>query len=267
MSRFLNLTSDELYRSRHYFLGIVLFVLVGEGIGAIHFLYNFTHSDYASGMTFHLIQLFDATMPFFFTLAGAIMAMLIYCIISWQRESTGKSRFMYRLLTLPGNRLSIPLAKITSILLMIFGLLFLQLVIYEGAHLLCQLFYPGQYQTTQITDVFLQRTYFNPISLVIFPYSLPTFLIYYGWGTNFLFLLFNVLTMWQGLQYRSWIVRMGLPLVYEVMGVGISAVIVWLGSFYLTPGEMQWLNGLLILVIGAFQLLLMKYLMDHTMTV
>jgi hypothetical protein len=59
-----------------------------------------------------------------------IIALIIYVFFIWYRDWFGKNTFIYRLLMLPTNRLNIYLAKATTILLFILGLLAVQLLLF-----------------------------------------------------------------------------------------------------------------------------------------
>ena len=70
------------------------------------------------------LSFFDITQSTWFIgpIALCIAMLIIYVFFIWYRDWLGKNTFIYRLLMLPTNRLNIYLAKATTILLFILGL-------------------------------------------------------------------------------------------------------------------------------------------------
>src|SRR5690625_4943892 len=58
-------------------------------------------------------------------------ALIFYIFLTWYRDWFGKNTFIYRLLMLPTARLNVFLAKATSIMLMVLGLVSIQLLLLD----------------------------------------------------------------------------------------------------------------------------------------
>ncbi|MDO4669865.1 MAG: hypothetical protein Q4A67_00150 [Aerococcus sp.] len=268
MHKFFHLLSDELVRARHYYLGVVLFVLIAEIINLIFKLGFSLRDPITRNMNpFDFNLLFPSSSLFILTVVAAAMAMLIYAIISWQGESTGKARFIYRLLTLPGSRFTIPLSKIASVLLMVFGLLALQLLIFGVAHYLCRIFFAETYVTPTLAAGLAQMDATNTVASLALPMSFPQFLINYGWGMNFLFLLFNVMMLTDSFDLSGWLKKLGYPLLYTLLIFAVVAALVIFGVFYLTTHEFMMMQYFAILLLGIVQLLVMQRIANHHLTI
>lgn len=76
---------------------------------------------------------------FVFSIMSAIFALLFYAVFIWYQDWAGKSRFSFRLLSLPGSRFAVYAAKFATIWLLItvlqvwqIGLLYLEELAFSG---------------------------------------------------------------------------------------------------------------------------------------
>ena len=121
---------------------------------------------------------------YMFSIFLGIMALVIYAFAIWYRDWLGKNNLSYRLLTLPGSRLSIFFAKLATIIFMMFGLLALQLVyMYLGDELLRLLIPTELYVETSIASYITM----NPLLLLILPLTILDFILHYSIGIAVLF--------------------------------------------------------------------------------
>ena len=70
-----------------------------------------------------ILPIFHQHLGLWARLPLCIVALIFYCFIIWYRDWFGKNTFAYRLLMLPTSRLNLYIAKATTILLFILGLL------------------------------------------------------------------------------------------------------------------------------------------------
>ena len=127
MKKFINLLSDELHRARWFYGSVLGLVVVSQLVNFAYVIMEYKRvPDRQYGL--HLSSFFDGSQVYSLLVFAAVLILIIYCVYTWLREWNGGSNFMTRLLLLPGNRFSIVLAKLASVLLMTGGVLFVQLL-------------------------------------------------------------------------------------------------------------------------------------------
>ena len=109
-------------------------------------------------------------------IALCIAVLIIYVFFIWYRDWLGKNTFIYRLLMLPTNRLNIYLAKATTILLFILGLLAMQLLLFPIEGQILQWMVPDEFRTDMTIFEITKRDYLN----VFFPQTLPNLFFIMG---------------------------------------------------------------------------------------
>ncbi|WP_010677140.1 hypothetical protein [Bacillus timonensis] len=106
------------------------------------------------------------------------VTLLIYVFFIWYRDWLGKNTFSYRLLVLPTARLNIYLAKMTTILLFVLGLVAWQLLLLPVERQILQWLVPAEFRMdlrmTEITGAYYMS--------VIFPRTFSDFILTYGFG-------------------------------------------------------------------------------------
>ena len=75
------------------------------------------------------------------------VALIIYVFFIWYRDWLGKNTFIYRLLMLPTARINVYLAKATTILLFVLGLVALQLLLLPIEGQVLQWMVPTEFRT------------------------------------------------------------------------------------------------------------------------
>lgn len=143
MNRYLKLVNFELNRVAKIFGVLLAITLVSQVVGVIAgakgylndadtminqnnmsleaFIADFGYMSFSNIVT---------SIWFLGPIALCIAAVAFYIFLIWYRDWFGKNTFIYRLLMLPTARLNIFLAKITTILLMTFGFVAFQLIIF-----------------------------------------------------------------------------------------------------------------------------------------
>jgi hypothetical protein len=111
-------------------------------------------------------------------IAICIVTLLIYLFFIWYRDWIGKNTFIYRLLMLPTARLNLYLAKATTILIMVFGLIALQLLLLPIENKILQLIVPADFRMDLTVHETLRYSWFT----ILFPKTFMQFLIHYGVG-------------------------------------------------------------------------------------
>lgn len=271
MMKLLNLTTDELKRAKGFYFLLMAFVLVTEGImifGNVRASYKAIASgnttDYRFPIT-NLASAFDDTMAFTMIIGATGFALLAYAVFSWIRDWHFQGNFIYRLLSLPGNRAPIAYAKLISTLIMMAGILILQLAIFYVANTAFSMMFADSYTTT---PVLIQIATKVQTSLVLFPpYPGQAFLIY-GGGLWFLFTLMNSMIILLSAKGYTWARTIITIVIYWL----VSIALVYLMGFStftmpLTASEATIIVLVFIYAANVINGYMMSWLMNHYISV
>ncbi|MGE7094460.1 hypothetical protein ACQKII_24115 [Lysinibacillus sp. NPDC048646] len=124
-------------------------------------------------------------MPIFFCIA----LLMIYVFFIWYRDWFGKNTFIYRLLMLPTERVTIYFAKLTAIMFLVLGLITCQIALMPIEIQIVNSIVPADF-----------RTYFSfyeifplPIWGLLYPKTFTEFILIYGIGLIFVAVLFTAI--------------------------------------------------------------------------
>ncbi|NYF26092.1 hypothetical protein [Sporosarcina sp. JAI121] len=117
------------------------------------------------------------------------VTLLIYVFFIWYRDWLGKNTFGYRLLMLPTARMNVYVAKATTILLYVLGLVALQLLLLPVESQVLQWMVPSEFRTDLSVN---EITNFNDLA-ILFPNTLIEFVLYYGAGMAAVFIIFTAI--------------------------------------------------------------------------
>lgn len=124
---------------------------------------------------------------FQFSIMFAVAILVMYVLFIWYRDWFGKSSFMYRLLMLPTARTNIYFAKLTTILLFVFGLLGVQIVLIEIVQLIIKAIIPAQLLAEQsVISIFSIE-----MLAILYPQTMSQFFLSYGLGAVFVAIIFT----------------------------------------------------------------------------
>ena len=117
------------------------------------------------------------------------VTLIIYVFFIWYRDWFGKNTFSYRLLMLPTARINVYLAKATTILLYVLGLVALQLLLLPVESQVLQWMVPGEFRT----DLSINEITNFPDLRIFFPNTFIEFVLYYGGGIAAVFIVFTAI--------------------------------------------------------------------------
>lgn len=212
------------------------------------------------------ISMFDLTQSVWFMgpIALCIVAIFFYIFLIWYRDWFGKNTFIYRLLTLPTNRLNLYLSKATTILMMTLGLTALQLMILP----ISRRIFEGTVPADFIFSLSLQEIVgsFNYLT-IFFPNSVIDFTIHYGLGLLAVFIIFTAILLERSYGSRGII----LGVLYCVCALGILLLPVIITAMreklFLYPIEYFFLEVFLSLGILVLSIWLSHFLLKKKITV
>lgn len=193
-----------------------------------------------------------------------ISAILFYSFYIWYVEWMGKNSFIYRLLTLPASRMSIFWSKLTTIALMIFGLVSVQLILLVAESQLLKVLISDEFRI----DLTIQKI--SQLSLylsIIMPKTFLDFLTYYGIGFVSLFLLFTAILFERSFRFKGLAIGIG----YGVVLFFLFLVPVMARDLFnfngLYPNEMIILEIILGILVIAISCWTSRYLLNKKVTV
>lgn len=191
MNRYLKLVNFETNRFLKLYLvliGIVFFVqMIGVIIVSRLYVNSANEAIYEDFLTkaqfldqygYMSFINFTRTAWFLGPIMLSMAVLIIYVFFIWYRDWLGKNTFAYRLLMLPTERINVYLAKATTMLIFVLGLVSVQLLLFP---------LENQVMKWMVSDDFRmdfsvkQITTSNEL-VILFPNTFTEFLLYYGGG-------------------------------------------------------------------------------------
>lgn len=217
-----------------------------------------TMNDYAMQYGPLSIYSFIKTGWFLIPIAIAAVTLLIYSLYIWYRDWYGKNTFIYRLLMLPVSRIKIFYAKVTTVFLCVLGLVALQYVLlYLENAILARIVPDSLFMFLPISSLL---TY--DFLVILYPATFFEFLLYYGAGLLFLFVLFTMILLERSYRLKG---------IFLAACYGAGAFILLLAPMiihdglggYFFPLELFLIELFLALFIGIVSVLLSQFLLKN----
>lgn len=133
----------------------------------------------------HIVQ----STWFLSSIVICVVVLLIYVFFIWYRDWLGKNTFAYRLLMLPTARLNVYIAKVTTILIFLFGLVALQIFLLPIESQILKWLVPSEFLTDTAINELVRYGYL----IVFYPNSVFQLFVYYGTGIASLFVVFTAI--------------------------------------------------------------------------
>lgn len=191
MNRFLKLVNFEFSRFLKLYLvlfGItVIFQMIGVVVESRKYVSRankaiyeglMSQSDFISQYGTMSFYRFSESLWFLGPIVLAGVTLLIYVFFIWYRDWLGKNTFSYRLLVLPTARLNIYLAKATTVLLLVLGLIALQLILVPIEMQMIKWLVPDEFRTDFSIAEISNHYYLG----ILFPKTMADFILIYGVG-------------------------------------------------------------------------------------
>lgn len=174
--------------------------------------------------TFSFYQ-FQQSEWFLLPIFLCIAMLMIYVFFIWYRDWFGKNTFIYRLLMLPTERITIYFAKLTAIMLLVLGLIALQIVFILIEKQIVNSIIPIDFQSSfSIYDK-------NSLEMWgwLYPNTFSDFILIYGVGLLLVAVLFTAI-----LIERSYGLK-GIfgAILYGLLSLGVFFVPIFLANFYI----------------------------------
>ncbi|WP_175639122.1 hypothetical protein [Metabacillus schmidteae] len=278
MNKYFKLVHFEFNRFSNIFFILIGITIVSQIISvftsANNYLSNLNHMVYREGMSkeqfieqydYMSLQQVTASVWFVGPIAVCIVTLLIYLFFIWYRDWLGKNSFIYRLLMLPTSRVNLYMAKVTTIMLLVFGLVGLQLILLPIENILLEIMIPSEYiLNLPVYETFSYRYGFLN---TLFPMKFMQFLIYYGVGLMAVLVLFTAILFERCFRWKG----IALGIIYCIVSalVFTSPLIVqstFLDDFFY-PIEQLGLIVITGLIVTAASILVSLYLLKNKITV
>ena len=153
-----------------------------------------------------------------------IAMLMIYVFFIWYRDWFGKNTFIYRLLMLPTERITIYFSKLTAILLFVLGLVALQIALMSIELQLIKSIIAADFRS----DSSLYGIYYFEIWDLLYPNTLTEFLLIYGVGLIFVAVLFTAILIERSYRLKG----IFFAAVYGLLSFGVFIVPFLLDGFY-----------------------------------
>lgn len=194
----------------------------------------------------------------------SIAALIFYIFMIWYRDWFGKNTFIYRLLMIPTSRLSVFLAKATSIMMMVIGLVSIQLLLLPIESRLLKMLVPKDFRMDlDVAGIISHSDYLQ----IIIPQSFIEFILYYGLGFMSMLILFTAILFER--SYRIKGIFMGI--IFGCLAVVVFFLPVFVNELiavnFLYPLEILFLEIMMGLVVIAGSIWLSGYLLKNKVTV
>lgn len=202
MKNYLKLLNFEVNRFFKLYLTLIGMVIVSQFIGAVvvskgymndvdQVMYKkqLSMSQYIKDYGLFYFDQFVGSEWFLLPIFFSIAVLMIYVFFIWYRDWFGKNTFIYRLLMLPTERITIYFSKLTTIMLFVLGLVALQMVLISIEMQIVNSIIPTDLQSHfSIYD-------FDSLDMLdwLYPNTLTEFFLIYGVGLIFVAVLFTAI--------------------------------------------------------------------------
>lgn len=199
---------------------------------------------------------------FVFPIIFCIAMLMIYVFFIWYRDWFGKNTFIYRLLMLPTERIAIYFAKLTAILLLVFGLIALQIILLWSEMWVVNRIVPANFQGT---FSFYGNYYFS-IWHLLYPNSFISFILSYGVGLIFVAVVFTAILFERSFRLKG----IFFASIYGLLSFGVFVAPFLLDGFginYFYPIEIFLMSLVTSFVVLGSAIWIANYLLKHKIRV
>ena len=197
-------------------------------------------------------------------IALCIAGIAFYIFLIWYRDWVGKNTFIYRLLMLPTTRLNIFYSKITTIMILTFGLVAFQLILLPIEMLVMNAIVPKEFMAVMTVNEIVSSI---PELSIIIPGSFIELILFYGAGLLGVSILFTGILMERSFRWKG----IFAGLIYSALAVAILISPLLLQEFvlngYFYPMELLALTIVMGLIVLAATIWMSGFLLRKKITV
>ncbi|MEI5906991.1 hypothetical protein WAK64_07965 [Bacillus spongiae] len=193
-------------------------------------------------------------------IALCVITLGIYVFFIWYRDWLGKNTFSYRLLILPTARINVYLAKATTILLLILGLVTLQLALIPVERQVFEWIIPSEFRTDLSIFEIINST---EIMVFLIPESLFEFILHYGFGMIAVILVFTAILFERSFRIKGVFYGILYSAVSLFLLFSPTMMNVFLLGNYFYPMELFLMELAAGTLVGAVAIYTSNYLIKH----
>lgn len=274
MNHYLKLVNFEVKRFWKLFIGLIVYVIGMQIIGAIITARNYMkyanetmrreqmiESEYVFNYGAYSLQRFIYSEYFVLSVVFAAAVLIIYVFFIWYRDWLGKSSFIYRLLMLPTARRNVYFAKLTTILLFVLFLVGMQALLLRGVDQIGRLIIPEQLHN----DYGVVNLHSYDFLAVLYPQTPLHFVLLYGLGMTIVAIMFTAILFERSYQLKG-VFFGAIYLILSVMFIFIP-VFIQIMTNYLYMNELILLTALTSSIALALAIYLANYLLKWKINV
>ncbi|MGM8365034.1 hypothetical protein ACLIBG_06050 [Virgibacillus sp. W0181] len=224
---YLKLLNFEVNRIANIFAGLLLLTVVFQFVGQIWITNSYLSEAkdliQYSGMSqatfieqYGRIDMFQIVQSLWFVapIAIAAGALMFYIFLIWYRDWFGKNTFVYRLLMLPTSRVNVLLAKLSTIMIAVLGLVSFQYILLIIQSTVLKWMVPRDFRVDlTVPEIVGNLEYLS----IIMPESFTQFLLHYGAGLTFLMICFTIVLLERSFRVKGAIMGVG----YGIVSLGL----------------------------------------------
>lgn len=258
MKKFVNLTLDEVNRNKHLYTIAVTLLVIGE-IVAIYLSYRRILKMNLEMIRLQDIFLIHSLVPA--VIFVGVVLLMIMTLFIWFREWSSQGRFIYRLLTLPGNRPSIAWAKWASMMLLGLFMMAIQMFLMVIVNQVMDLVNPDYQNIGMKTPLVMEM----PIINLIVPINFPSLLFILLTLSLLILVLSNVQLLFFSQLNHSKMKALGVTLIYLFVTILSSGIIIMflILDTILKMSEAVWIIFAILVIFNGLHGYLMSWLMKH----
>lgn len=193
---------------------------------------------------------------------GAVL--MLYSIFIWYRDWLGKNTFIYRLLMLPTQRLNILFSKVSTIFLMVIGLIALQLVLLYIENSLFQMLLPTAYFNYANLNQIIQSSYYL---MMFYPTSGLVFISRYSKGLLGLLVVSTIVLFERSYKIKGLILGIGYAVLVQLIFYVLYFMQFYNVMLYLFASEVFLISLVLTVVASALSIWISYILLNRKVTV
>lgn len=202
MNSYLKLVHMEIYRFRYMLaammgitmiiqIGALIVYVTGELASRDDYFEQYGKANEAFGPISFARAISITQFWFGVSLLICIAVLSLYVFLIWYRDWFGRSSFIYRLLMLPTARRHVYLAKLTAILIFVFGLVSFQLILLPIEKTIFHLIVPADtIEPSYMSEAIAAHRIFDTL---LIPRNFDQFLFSYGLGIAAVLVIFTAI--------------------------------------------------------------------------
>jgi hypothetical protein len=197
-------------------------------------------------------------------IAICIAVLLIYVLFIWYRDWFGQRTFIYRLLMLPFTRKHLYWAKLTAILLFVFGLVSIQWILLVIQNALFKIIVPSDlYVSSHYSDIIGAAD----ILKILMPGSIDEFIYSYGLGVIGVIIVFTAILIERSYRLIGILLGIGYSAVCSILLIAAALMYIDHSIPFLYPSEMLAIVATLFVLVTGLSIWLSLRLLSKKVSV